>query len=77
MDEFDRINLNFLLSVDDQGFQDFLAESDDDDIEYAIELIQTYKAQVMTQQLELEELVDEEHGLDLSDAQAVLTRFRL
>lgn len=77
MDEFDRINLNFLLSVDDQVFQDFLEESDDDDIQYAIELIQTYKAQVMTQQLELEELVDEEHGLDLSDAQTVLSRFRL
>ena len=77
MDEFDRINLNFLLSVDEQTFSEFLDESDDDDIEYAIELIQTYKAQLMTQELELEEAVDEEHGLDLSDAQNLLARFRL
>lgn len=77
MDEFDRINLNFLLSVDDQAFNEFLDESDEDDIEYAIELIQTYKAQLMTQEIEAEELVDQEHGLDLSDAQDLLARFRL
>jgi hypothetical protein len=31
----------------------------------------------MVRQLAMEELVDEEMGLDLSDAQLILTRFRL
>lgn len=77
MNDHDRDNLTFLLSIDEQGFEQFLDESDDDDIDYAIKLIQTYRAELLIREIELEEAVDAEHGLDLSDAQALLTKFRL
>ena len=75
MDKWDRDNLNFLLSVDEDTFDEFMAQSSDDDIQYAIELIQTHKAELMTRQMELEDALAEETGLD--DARAVLNRFRL
>jgi hypothetical protein len=77
MNKHDRDNLRFLLTIDEQSFQDFLEQSNDDDIDYAIELIQTHRAELMVRQLAMEELVDQEMGLDLSDAQLILTRFRL
>ena len=77
MDKWDRDNLNFLLTVDEATFEDFMAQSSDDDIEYAIELIQTHKAELLARQLELEDALNEEEGIDLSAAQSVLARFRL
>jgi len=75
MDKWDRDNLNFLLSVDEDTFDEFMAQSSEDDIQYAIELIQTHKAELLTRQLELEDALVEETGLD--QARAVLNRFRL
>jgi hypothetical protein len=75
MDKWDRDNLNFLLTVDEDTFEEFMAQSSDDDIQYAIELIQTHKAELLTRQIELEDALVEETGLD--EAQAVLARFRL
>ena len=75
MDKWDRDNLNFLLNVDDETFEDFLSQSSDDDVDYAIELIQTHKAELMTRELELRDELADENGLD--EAQAVLAKFRL
>lgn len=75
MDKWDRDNLNFLLNVDDETFDDFVAQSSADDIDYAIELIQTHRAELMTRELELEDELADETGLD--EAQAVLAKFRL
>lgn len=75
MDKWDRDNLNFLLTVDEDTFEEFMAQSSDDDIQYAIELIQTHKAELLTRQIELEDALVEETGL--TEAQAVLARFRL
>ena len=75
MDKWDRDNLNFLLNVDDETFEEFMLQSSDDDIDYAIELIQTHKAELMTRELELRDELADENGLD--EAQAVLAKFRL
>lgn len=75
MDKWDRDNLNFLLSVDEDTFDEFMAQSSEDDIQYAIELIQTHKAELLTRQMELEDALVEETGLD--EARSVLNRFRL
>ena len=75
MDKWDRDNLNFLLNVDDETFEDFLSQSSDDDIDYAIELIQTHKAELIARELELQDELADEDGLD--EAQAVLAKFRL
>ena len=75
MDKWDRDNLNFLLNVDDETFEEFMSQSSEDDIDYAIELIQTHKAELMTRELELQDELADETGLD--EAQAVLAKFRL
>jgi hypothetical protein len=75
MDKWDRDNLNFLLNVDEDTFEEFMEQSSDDDIQYAIELIQTHKAELMTRQMELEDALVEEGGLN--EACDVLARFRL
>ena len=75
MDKWDRDNLNFLLNVDDETFEEFMSQSSEDDIDYAIELIQTHKAELMTRELELRDELADENGLD--EAQAVLAKFRL
>lgn len=77
MNKHDRDNLNFLLTVDEATFQEFLETVSMDDIDYAIELIQTHRAELVAQELALEESVDDEFGLDLSEAQAVLSKFTL
>lgn len=77
MNKHDRENLEFLLSADEHAFLEFLETVSDDDINYAIELIQAHRAELMVHEMALEESVDEEFGLDLSEAQAVLAQFRL
>lgn len=39
MDEHDRSNLNFLLSIDEATFKDWYSKMDGDDITYAHELL--------------------------------------
>lgn len=77
MNKHDRDNLKFLLSADEDTFQEFLETVSADDIEYALQLIQAHRAELMVHEMAMEESVDEEFGLDLTEAQAVLARFRL
>lgn len=77
MNQWDRDNLQFILNADEEAFAQFLLDSSDDDIEYALELIQRAKAELSVQELELQENKAEEQGMDLSEAQSVLARFRL
>ena len=77
MNQWDRDNLQFILNADEETFAQFLLDSSDDDVEYALELIQQAKAELSVQELELQENKAEEQGMDLSAAQSVLARFRL
>lgn len=69
MDEHDRSNLQFLLSLTPEGLSRFLAQCDYDDILYATELLMIYK-------MEIEESFETEDS-DMSEAQQVLSKFRL
>ena len=77
MNQWDRDNLQFILNADEETFAQFLLDSSDDDIEYALELIQRAKTELSVQELELQENKAEEQDMDLSAAQSVLARFRL
>ena len=77
MNQWDRDNLQFILNADEETFAQFLLDSSDDDVEYALELIQQAKAELSVQEFELQENKAEEQGMDLSAAQSVLARFRL
>jgi len=77
MNDWDKNNLNYLMSLSEEEFDEFMATVPDDDIQYAIELIQTRQAENLVELEELRDIVFKENGMDLSQAQAVLARFRL
>ena len=66
--------MNFILNSNDADMEDFLSWASDEDLAYALELIQLAKAE-----LELEQILmlETEDNLDTSQAQAILERFRL
>jgi hypothetical protein len=74
MNNWDKENLNFILNSDDADMEDFLSWASDEDLAYALELIQLARAE-----LELEEILmlEADTDLDTSQAQVILERFRL
>lgn len=77
MDNRDQTNLEFLLSISDEEFQQFVEDSDLDDVTYAIQLIQNYCAEVQVREMELQDALEAELGLDCTQARAVLSKFQL
>jgi len=71
--EYDQDNLDFLLSASDEGLQQWHAEMDEDDISYAMELLETAKWYITAKQVEIEML----NTLDYSAANAVLSKYML
>jgi hypothetical protein len=53
MNDWDRDNLNFLLTIDSETFEDWLDQADEDDIDYAIELLRAAKSELIVQQMEV------------------------
>ena len=74
MNEFDRENIEFLLSCDAYEFKKFLDEMDEATIEYTLDLIQLAKAELLLEEIELKEVGGVE---DFTEAKAVLSRFTL
>jgi hypothetical protein len=62
MNQHDRDNLNFLLSIDNGTFKDWYNKVDQDDREYARELLNTYSIELKERSLEL--LVEAQLALD-------------
>ena len=75
MDNWDQNNLNFLMSLTPEEFEQFMNDSSEDDLAYALELVQREKVSVLNLIEELHDSMSTE--MDLSEAQSVLDRFRL
>jgi hypothetical protein len=71
MNEWDRDNLQFILNTTDESFEEWLDQADNDDVEYALSLIRTAKAELLTQEYELLDEVN-----DMSDANLLIDRIR-
>ena len=78
MDKHDRENLNFILTrTQDQlieWFQSIRDDGDQDEIDYALEMMVQAKCQI---ELELLDIVDQDAEHDLAQARNYLQRFRL
>jgi hypothetical protein len=74
MNDWDRGNLDFILNSSDADLEDFYSWASDEDLLYALQLIQLAKAELEVEEIEMLEAEVQE---DLSQAQAVLQRFRL
>lgn len=67
MNQRDQDNLDFLLNASPEVIQDWYAHMSDDDIQYAFELLEMAKEELIEQQLA---------GSDLSDAKAIILKYR-
>lgn len=67
MNQRDRDNLDFLLSASPEVIRDWYEQMDDDDIQYAFELLEMAKEELIEQQLAVS---------DLSDAKAIILKYR-
>ena len=72
MNKHDRDNLNFILSLDEDGFDQWYATLSNDDVEYALEIIKAGRAELMVQAAELQDDVE-----DTAEAMNVLKGFML
>jgi len=72
MNDHDRGNLRFLLTADQSVMQEWYNQVDQDDIDYALELLQMASAELTVKEMEL---LEASETLDLTQAQAVLSRF--
>ena len=71
MNRRDRENLKFLLTVSEESFNDWLSQADNDDVEYALELIKMAKSEFMVKQLELTDEVP-----NFNEAKTVIDKIR-
>jgi hypothetical protein len=74
MNNWDRDNLNFLLNADRETMEDWYHMATEDDFKYAAELFRRARVELAMTELAL---VDDEAVEDITEAQAVLARFRL
>ena len=72
MNDHDRSNLQFILSLDEDGFDKWTATLSEDDVDYALELLKSARTEVMMQAVSLTDEVE-----DTSDAMDVLKGFML
>jgi putative SOS response-associated peptidase YedK len=59
MNDWDRDNLNFLLTISSETFEDWLQQADEDDIDYAIELLRVAKSELIIEQMEVLDMVQD------------------
>lgn len=78
MNDHDKQNLEFLLNATPEVLQDWfdtmIAQGENDDIEYALELLSSARNQINNRLLEIQ---DDEAAQDVSCAAEYLQRFRL
>jgi len=72
MNDHDRSNLNFLLNITTEVFDDWMDQADTDDIDYALELLAMHKSELVVGLLELKDNVE-----DTTQANQVLKKFML
>jgi hypothetical protein len=72
MNSKDRNNLKFLMSLDDEEFDNWMEEAKPDDIEYALEIIRSSRSELIVQEMELKELQD----INLTEVKKLLERIK-
>lgn len=75
MNKWDRDNLYFILNTSDEAFADWMLQADDDDINYALELISKHREEITLKEYLLK--IDDDQDMDLTEANSVLKNFRI
>lgn len=72
MNDHDRSNLNFILSLNEKRFDEWCATLSEDDVDYALELLKAARTEVMLQAATLSDEIK-----DTTEAMNVLKGFML
>lgn len=72
MNDHDRNNLNFILSLDEKAYNQWSASLSEDDADYALELLKAARTEIMMQHASLIDEVE-----DCTEAMNALKRFML
>lgn len=72
MNDWDKNNLQFILSLSSEEFEDWYGSISDDDMDYAMELLQRARAEVGVQIASLYDNCD-----NVNDAKKLLKQFTL
>lgn len=67
MNDWDKDNLRFLMNISGRAFDEWAAQADDDDIKYAMELIQQARLEISLQTAAIFDEVE-----DLTEARVLL-----
>lgn len=80
MNEWDRDNLNFIMTCSDEEFRAWFDDASEDDIAYALELIVQSRGELLEQEFEVynreSERIMLKHG-KYPEASAILSKFML
>ena len=71
MNEWDRDNLDFIMNCSEDGFDEWLDQADNDDINYALSLIRLAKTEMMVQEMELTDNIS-----NFSEANKLIERIK-
>jgi hypothetical protein len=72
MNDHDRNNLQFILSLDEKAYDEWTASLSEDDVDYALELLKAARTEVMMQAASFADEVE-----DCTEANAILKGFML
>ena len=72
MNDHDRNNLQFIMSLDEDGFDKWSVTLSEDDVDYALELLKVARTEIMMQHASLIDEVE-----DCTEAQNILKGFML
>ena len=75
MNERDKKNLDFLLKSPQHEFEKWMEEASMDDIDYALEIIRRSKAELMVEQMELQDAAIMYED-DIGEAKHILDRIK-
>ena len=73
MNEWDRDNLNFILTVDEREFEAWLSQLSKEDVIYALELFARHRNELVVAEMELLESAEE---LDCTEALSFINRVK-
>jgi hypothetical protein len=76
MNDYDRNNLNYIISLNDDQFTEWAESLDQEDRIYAVQLIQRYRVEKDVELMEIEEALQNEAGLDCSQALEIINRVK-
>jgi hypothetical protein len=78
MNSWDKDNLKFIMGISGEAFDAWLNQADDDDIDYALELVQRARTELTVKAMEIiDEAIEENSQGDYTIAKGYLQKYAL